>query len=111
MTIASRPRLLLAVPGGPPRCPGRLQIEEAFLARPFGEVLATTLPSIGPRAGAGILAETGDGTRIATYSGLAACAGLALVTWQPGTSPVGCAVMALTYAQATPPYGAGCLTR
>ena len=51
--------------------------EEAFLARPFGEVLAATLPGTGPRADAGILADTGGGTRIATGSGPAACAGLA----------------------------------
>ena len=75
MTIASRPGLLLAVPGGPPRCPSRVQIEKAFPA-PSCEVLATTLPGIGPRAGAGILVETGGGTRLAAGSELAACAGL-----------------------------------
>ena len=39
------------------------EIEEAFLAHPFGEILAS-LPGIGPRTGARILAEIGDGSRL-----------------------------------------------
>jgi len=61
------------------------EIEEAFLAHPFGELLAT-MPGIGPRTGARILAEIGDGSAFANGSKLAAYAGLAPVTRQPGTS-------------------------
>ncbi len=61
------------------------EIEEAFLAHPFGELLAT-LPGIGPRTGARILAEIGDGSAFATGSKLAAYAGLAPVTRQSGKS-------------------------
>jgi len=61
------------------------EIEEAFLAHPFGQVLVT-LPGIGPRTGARILAEIGDGTRFANGSKLASYAGLAPVTRQSGTS-------------------------
>jgi transposase len=61
------------------------EIQEAFLAHPFGELLAS-LPGIGPRTGARILAETGDGSAFATGSKLAAYAGLAPVTRQSGTS-------------------------
>lgn len=38
------------------------EIEEAFLAHPFGELLSS-MPGIGPRTGSRILAEIGDGTR------------------------------------------------
>ena len=61
------------------------EIEEAFLAHPFGEILAS-LPGIGPRTGARILAEIGDGTDFASGAKLAAYAGLAPVTRQSGTS-------------------------
>ncbi len=61
------------------------EIEEVFLAHPFGQVLVT-LPGIGPRTGARILAEVGDGTRFASGSKLASYAGLAPVTRQSGTS-------------------------
>jgi transposase len=61
------------------------EIEEAFLAHPFGELLAS-MPGIGPRTGARILAEIGDGSAFANGSKLAAYAGLAPVTRQSGTS-------------------------
>lgn len=61
------------------------EIEEVFLAHPFGQLLQT-LPGIGPRTGARILAEIGDGTRFADASKLASYAGLAPVTRQSGTS-------------------------
>lgn len=61
------------------------EIEEAFLAHPFGELLAT-IPGVGPRTGARILAEIGDGSRFADGSKLASYAGLAPVTRQSGTS-------------------------
>lgn len=61
------------------------EIEEAFLAHPFGEILAS-LPGIGPRTGARILAEIGDGSGFASGSKLASYAGLAPVTRQSGTS-------------------------
>jgi transposase len=64
------------------------EIEEAFLAHPFGELLAT-MPGIGPRTGARILAEIGDGSAFANGSKLAAYAGLAPVTRQSGTSLAG----------------------
>jgi transposase len=64
------------------------EIEEAFLAHPFGELLAS-LPGIGPRTGARILAEIGDGSAFTTGSKLAAYAGLAPVTRQSGTSLAG----------------------
>src|SRR5690606_32642806 len=38
------------------------EIEEVFLAHPFGPLLVS-LPGIGPRTGARILAEIGDGSR------------------------------------------------
>jgi transposase len=44
------------------------------------------MPGIGPRTGARILAETGDGSAFASGSKLAAHAGLAPVTRQSGTS-------------------------
>ncbi len=64
------------------------EIEEAFLAHPFGELLAS-LPGIGPRTGARILAEIGDGSAFVNGSKLAAYAGLAPVTRQSGTSLAG----------------------
>ena len=61
------------------------EIEEAFLAHPFGQLLVS-MPGIGPRTGARILAEIGDGSRFANGSKLASYAGLAPVTRQSGTS-------------------------
>lgn len=61
------------------------EIEEVFLAHPLGPVLIS-LPGIGPRTGARILAEIGDGSGFASGSKLAAYAGLAPVTRQSGTS-------------------------
>ena len=61
------------------------EIEEAFLAHPSGELLAS-MPGIGPRTGARILAEIGDGSAFANGSKLAAYAGLAPVARQSGTS-------------------------
>lgn len=61
------------------------EIEELFLTHPLGPVLIS-LPGIGPRTGARVLAEIGDGTAFASGSKLAAYAGLAPVTRQSGTS-------------------------
>jgi transposase len=61
------------------------EIEEAFLSHPFGEILAS-MPGIGPRTGARILAEIGDGSGFASGAKLAAYAGIAPVTRQSGTS-------------------------
>lgn len=61
------------------------EIEEAFLTHPFGELLAAT-PGIGPRTGARIPAETGDGSAFANGSKLAAYAGLAPVTCPSNTT-------------------------
>lgn len=61
------------------------EIEEVFLAHPFGKLLQT-LPGIGPRTGARILAEIGDGSRFATGDKLAAYAGLGPATRQSGKS-------------------------
>jgi transposase len=61
------------------------EIEEAFLSHPSGELLAS-MPGIGPRTGARILAEVGDGSAFASGNKLAAYAGLAPVTRQSGTS-------------------------
>jgi transposase len=61
------------------------EIEEVFLAHPFGQLLVS-LPGIGPRTGARILAEIGDGSRFANGSRLASYAGLAPVTRQSGRS-------------------------
>lgn len=61
------------------------EIEEAFLSHPFGELLAS-MPGIGPRTGARILAEIGDGSAFANGGKLAAYAGLAPVSRQSGTS-------------------------
>jgi hypothetical protein len=62
------------------------EIEEAFLAHPFGEVLAS-LPGTRPRTGAGILAEIGDGSGFASDAKLAAYVGLAPMTGQSGLKP------------------------
>jgi transposase len=64
------------------------EIEEVFLAHPFGQLLVS-LPGIGPRTGARVLAEIGDGSRFANGSRLASYAGLAPVTRQSGRSPNG----------------------
>ncbi|MCW2907640.1 MAG: transposase, partial [Actinomycetia bacterium] len=61
------------------------EIEEAFLSCPSGELLAS-MPGIGPRTGARILAEIGDGSAFTNGSKLAAYAGLAPVTCQSGTT-------------------------
>jgi transposase len=61
------------------------EIEEVFLAHPFGELLSS-LPGIGPRTGSRILAEIGDGSRFADGDKLASYAGLAPVTRQSGKS-------------------------
>jgi transposase len=61
------------------------EIEEAFLAHPFGELLSS-LPGIGPRTGSRILAEIGDPGRFADGDRLASYAGLAPVTRQSGKS-------------------------
>jgi transposase len=61
------------------------EIEEAFLSHPSGELLAS-MPGIGPRTGARILAEIGDGSAFRDGSKLAAYAGLAPVTRQSRTS-------------------------
>jgi transposase len=61
------------------------EIEEAFLAHPFGELLSS-LPGIGPRTGSRILAEIGDGSRFTDGDKLASYAGLAPVVRQSGKS-------------------------
>jgi transposase len=61
------------------------EIEEVFLAHPFGELLST-MPGIGPRTGSRILAEIGDGSRFVDGDKLASYAGLAPVTRQSGKS-------------------------
>lgn len=61
------------------------EIEEVFMAHPFGQLLST-LPGIGPRTGSRILAEIGDGHRFANGDRLASYAGLAPVTRQSGKS-------------------------
>jgi transposase len=61
------------------------EIEEAFLAHPFGELLSS-MPGIGPQTGSRILAEIGDGTRFVDGDKLASYAGLAPVTRQSGKS-------------------------
>lgn len=59
------------------------EIEEVFTAHPFGRLLQT-LPGIGPRTGARILAEIGDGSRFDSGARLAAYAGLAPAKRQSG---------------------------
>lgn len=61
------------------------QIEAVFRSHPFGEVLLS-MPGIGPRTGARILAEIGHPNRFTTGDKLAAYAGLAPVTRQSGKS-------------------------
>jgi transposase len=61
------------------------RIEEVFRSHPFGEVLLS-MPGIGPRTGARILAEIGHPDRFSTGDKLAAYAGLAPVTRQSGKS-------------------------
>ncbi len=61
------------------------EIEEVFLAHPFGELLSS-MPGIGPRTGSRILAEIGDGSRFGDGDKLASYAGLAPVTRQSGKS-------------------------
>jgi transposase len=59
------------------------QIEEVFRAHPFGDVLLS-MPGIGPRTGARILAEIGHPDRFINGDRLASYAGLAPVTRQSG---------------------------
>jgi transposase len=61
------------------------EIEEVFLAHLFGDLLVS-LPGIGPRTGARILAEIGDGSRFANGSKLASYAASPPVTRQSGKS-------------------------
>jgi len=61
------------------------EIDEAFLAHPFGELLSS-LPGIGPRTGSRTLAEVGDGSRFKSGDKLASYAGLAPVARQSGKS-------------------------
>ena len=61
------------------------EIEEVFLAHPFGELLSS-MTGIGPRTGSRILAEVGDGSRFENGDKLASYAGLAPVTRQSGKS-------------------------
>ncbi len=61
------------------------EIEEVFMAHPFGELLSS-LPGIGPRTGSRILAEIDDGSRFADGNKLASDAGLAPVARQSGKS-------------------------
>jgi transposase len=61
------------------------EVEEVFLAHPFGELLSS-MPGIGPRTGSRILAEIGDGARFENGDKLASYAGLAPVTRQSGKS-------------------------
>ncbi len=61
------------------------EVEEVFLAHPLGELLSS-MPGIGPRTGARILAEIGDGQRFVDGDHLASYAGLAPVTRQSGKS-------------------------
>ena len=61
------------------------EIGEFFEAHPFGLILGS-LPGVGPRTGARMLAEIGDISRFANGSRLASYAGLAPVTRQSGSS-------------------------
>jgi len=61
------------------------EIEEVFLSHPLGPVLVS-LPGIGTRTGARILAEIGDGSRFDSGAKLASYAGLAPVLRQSGSS-------------------------
>ena len=62
-----------------------VEIGKLFEAHPFGLILGS-LPGIGPRTGARMLAEIGDISRFANGSRLASYAGLAPVTRQSGSS-------------------------
>ena len=62
-----------------------VEIGELFEAHPFGLILGS-LPGVGPRTGARMLAEIGDISRFANGSRLASYAGLAPVTRQSGSS-------------------------
>jgi transposase len=61
------------------------EIEHLLEAHPLSRVL-TSMPGIGVRTGARILAEVGDAERFATAAHLASYAGLAPVTRRSGTS-------------------------
>jgi transposase len=61
------------------------EIEEAFLAHPFAQVLIS-MPGIGTKTGAVILTEIGDGSAFPTAAHLAAYAGISPVTRQSGSS-------------------------
>ena len=61
------------------------EIGKLFEAHPFGLILGS-LPRVGPRTGARMLAEIGDISRFANGSRLASYAGLAPVTRQSGSS-------------------------
>ncbi|MYH67293.1 MAG: IS110 family transposase [Dehalococcoidia bacterium] len=61
------------------------ELAKLFEAHPFGRILGT-LPGVGPRTGSRILAEIGDGAAFADGSRLASYAGLAPVTRQSGSS-------------------------
>ena len=62
-----------------------VEIGELFEAHPFGLILGS-LPGVGPRTGARMLAEIADISRFANGSRLASYAGLAPVTRQSGSS-------------------------
>lgn len=64
------------------------EIEEPFFAHPAGELLSI-LPDIGPRAQTTILAEEGDGSRLADSNKRASFAGPTPVTvlWGKSVSP------------------------
>lgn len=61
------------------------ELEELFRSHPLGPVLIS-LPGVGVRTGARILAEVGDGSRFESAAQFASYAGLAPVTRQSGTS-------------------------
>ena len=64
-----------------------MEIGELFEAHPFGLIWRLgSLPGVGPRTGARMLAEIGDISRFANGSRLASYAGLAPVTRQSGSS-------------------------
>ena len=90
------------------------EIEEAFLSHPCGELLAS-MPGIGPRTGARILAEVGDGSAFTSGSKLAAYAGLAPVTASPAPPSTGNpAAAGVTTGSRTPcswPRSRPCATR
>ena len=80
------------------------EIQEIFTTHPLALIL-TSLPGIGTRLGARILTEIGDITRFPTSGHLAAYAGLAPVTANPGpASALRPAAAAATTASRTPCY-------